>query len=327
MKKFFAYFFFIIFLTATLYGGIWYFCRSYFDRTVAINSPIPDFLMIAKNNQVTLLDFWSPVIQQIHGDTGDLPDLTAQSVIMYDLAENKIVYEKDPKVRHPMASLTKIMSAVIALDNPKPDDRYEVTKADIVTGDDMGVSVGEVYSLQDLLYGLILHSGNDAAETLANNYPGGRNAFIQAMNNKAKALGMVNTNYTNPSGLEGDGNQYTTTYDLLILTKYALEQYPLFAQVVSTGSYTIPQTSEHKEIALSNETNLVTSYPGVKGVKDGYTPEAGLCLVTYLDYGGHKIIGIILNSQNRRGEMKALLDYSLKTVNITPPPYNPEGNL
>jgi len=323
MKKFFAYFFSVIFLTTALFGGIWYFYRSYFDHSEQINSPIPDFLMLTKNNQVTLLDFWSPVVQQIQGDEGSLPDLTAQSVLMYDLTENKIIYEKDPNVRRPMASLTKIMTAVIALDTPKPDDRYMVTKADIVTGDAMGVSPGEVYTLQDLLYGLVLHSGNDAAETLASNYPGGRSAFIQAMNNKAKALGMVDTNYTNPSGLEGDGDQYTTTYDLLILTKYALEHYPLFAQVVSTGAYTIPADSDHKEIDLSNETNLVTSYPGVKGVKDGYTPEAGLCLVTYLDYDGQKIIGVILNSQDRRGEMKSLLDYSLKTVNITPPPYNP----
>jgi len=187
----------------------------------------------------------------------------------------------------------------------------------------MGVSPGETYSLEDLLYGLVLHSGNDAAEVLANNYPGGRTVFIKAMNDKAKALGMLNTHYSNPSGLQGDGIQYTTTYDLLIETKYALEHYPMFAQVVAAASYDMPATSNHKEIQLENETNLITSYPGVKGVKDGYTPEAGLCLVTYLDYGDHKIIGIILNSENRRDEMKNLLDYSLKTVSITPPPYTP----
>ena len=276
--------------------------------------------MLNKNNQVTLLDFWTPVVKT-QGSSGDLPDLTAQSVLMYDLTENKVLYEKDPNVPHPMASLTKIMTAVIAIENPKPDDEYAVTKADIVGSDSMGVNPGETYSLEDLLYGLVLHSGNDAAEVLANNYPGGREAFIEAMNNKAKALGMLNTHYSNPSGLQGDGEQYTTTYDLLILTKYALEHYPLFAQVVSTVSYDIPQTSDHAEIDLDNETNLLTTYPGVKGVKDGYTPEAGLCLVTYLDYGGHKIIGVILNSQNRRGEMKELLDYSLKSVGVTPPIY------
>lgn len=315
----------IVVLTTVFVTGFWYLYGSYFIRNYSINSPIPDFLMLDKNNQVTLLDFWTPVLQQVHGDTGPLNDLTAQSVLMYDLTENKILYEKDPDVRRPMASLTKIMTAIIAMENKKPNDKYNVVPADIVGQDSMGVSTGEVYDFQDLLYGMLLQSGNDAAEVFAHNYPGGRSAFITAMNNKAKALGMLNTHYTNPSGLQGDGDQYTTAYDLLVVTKYALQQYPEFARDVATATYNIPQTKTHKALTLSNETNLLTSYPGVEGVKTGYTPEAGLCLVTYLNYGGHKIIGIILNSQDRRGEMKQLLDYSLKTINITPPPYNPNG--
>lgn len=324
MKRFFSYFFAIIIITAAFAGGLWYYSNAYRSHSYTINAPIPDFLMLSKNNQVTLLDFWSPVVEKTHGDSGDLPDLTAQSVLMYDLTDNKILYQKDPNIKRPMASLTKIMTAIIALESPKPDDRYVVTQSDVVTGDAMGISPGEVYSLEDLLYGLILHSGNDAAETLANNYPGGRSAFVSAMNNKAKALGMLSTNYTNPSGLEGDGNQYTTTYNLLIATRYALDRYPFFTKVVSSATYTIPASSEHKEIDLSNETNLLTTYPGVEGVKTGYTPEAGLCLVTYLDYGGHRIVGVILNSQDRRNEMKKLLDYSLKSVDVTPPPVQDE---
>lgn len=248
MGKFFGYFFSIFFMTGILLVALGYFYGFSLTRAINVQSPIPDFLMLSKNNQVTLLDLWSPVVQQIHGDTGDLPDLTAQSVLMYDLTDNKILYEKDPNVRRPMASLTKIMTAIIALEAPKADDKYDVTNTDMVTGDDMGVSSGEVYDLQDLLYGLVLHSGNDAAETLANNYPGGRTAFIHAMNNKAKALGMLDTNYTNPSGLEGDGPQYTTTYDLLIATRYALEHYPLFAKVVASSAYTIPRQVNTKKL-------------------------------------------------------------------------------
>lgn len=321
--KFLSYLFSVVILTAFFIFGMWYLYGTDFIRNYSLNSPIPDFLMINKNNQVTILDFWTPVLQQVHGDTGSLSNLTAESVLMYDLTENKILYEKNPGDRRPMASLTKIMTAIIALDDKKTNDKYYVTSADIVGQDSMGVSPGEIYDFTDLLHGLLLPSGNDAAEVFANNYPGGRYAFINAMNNKAKALGMFNTHYTNPSGLQGDGDQYTTTYDLLILTKYALETYPAFADTVSSATYDISKTNTHKAISLANETNLLTSYPGVMGVKTGYTPEAGLCLVTYLNYGGQKIIGIILNSQNRRGEMKQLLDYSLKTVNITPPPYNP----
>jgi D-alanyl-D-alanine carboxypeptidase len=221
-----------------------------------------------------------------------------------------------------MASLTKIMTAIISLDNKRGDDRYVVKPQALVGEDSMGLSVGEVLRFDDLLYGLMLPSGNDAAEVLAEDYPQGRGAFVKAMNDKAKSMGLIDTQYSNPSGLQGDGVQHTTAYDLLVITRFALENYPQFANVVSTGSVTIPETTEHKEYELANETNLLTTYPGVKGVKTGYTPEAGLCLVTYIDFGGHKMIGILLNSENRRGEMKQLLDASLKSFGLTPPPYS-----
>jgi D-alanyl-D-alanine carboxypeptidase len=321
MKKFLLYSCSIILLTGIIALSLWYGARPYFIQEKDEISPIPDFLMLSKNKEVTLLDLWSPVIQIIHGSEGDAPSLTAQSVLMYDLSTNKILYEKDAGERHAMASLTKIMTAIIALEHQRSDDQYVVASSDIVGEDSMGVSDGEILSFEELLYGLMLPSGNDAAEVFANNYPHGRQSFIQAMNDKAKALGLTNTRFSNPSGLQGDGEQYTTTYDLLVITRYALEHYPLFAKVVATATYDIPETNKHKAFSLVNETNLLTSYPGVKGVKTGYTPEAGLCLITYLDYEGHQIIGIILNSQNRRGEMKELLDYSLKRIDIIPPPF------
>ncbi len=185
----------------------------------------------------------------------------------------------------------------------------------------MGLTEGEVLTLEELLYGLILPSGNDAAEVLAHNYKDGRKGFIKAMNNKSKALGIKDTNFTNPSGLEGDGEQYSTPYDLMVMTHYALSNFPLFAKVVATYELTIEGNQNHKAYYLINETNLISSYPGVKGVKNGYTPEAGFCLVTYLDYRGNKIIAVILGSENRRQEMKDLLDYSLKSIGTAPPPH------
>src|SRR5579863_4219355 len=98
--KFFSYLFSVLVVTAVLFSGIWYYYSSEFVHSISIHSPIPDFLMINKNNQVTLLDFWTPVVAKTQGSMGDLPDLTAQSVLMYDLADNKILYEKDPDVRH-----------------------------------------------------------------------------------------------------------------------------------------------------------------------------------------------------------------------------------
>lgn len=222
-----------------------------------------------------------------------------------------------------MASLTKIMTAIIALENKKEDDTYIVNNEDLVGEDSMGLTAGEQLSQKELLYGLLLTSGNDAAEVLAANYQdGGRRGFIKAMNDKARALGLTDTIFSNPSGLQGDGEQHTTAYDLLVITKYALTNFPLFSKIVSTPEFDLPETSTHKAYTLISETNLLTTYPGVRGVKTGYTPEAGLCLVTYLDYGGHKIIGIILNSENRRGEMKDLLDQALRNLGIDPPPYS-----
>jgi D-alanyl-D-alanine carboxypeptidase len=138
------------------------------------------------------------------------------------------------------------------------------------------------------------------------------------MNRKAEYLGLTDTHFTNPSGLEGDGKQYSTAVDLLVMTRYALQKKE-FSDVAATYEYDIAATDKHKEYHLYNETNLLTTYPGVKGVKTGYTYEAGLCLVSYLDYEGHQIIAIVLNAQNRRQEMKDLLDYSLKVLGVKPP--------
>lgn len=320
--KYLSYFSSVLLLSVLVVLIAWIFNASISQKISAVKSPLPDFLTIANNKQVSILDFWLPTIEKSEGREA-VPDLTAKSILMYDLNSGRTLYERDAKKRMPMASLTKIMTAIIALENKKPDDRYIVNSSAIVGENSMGVSAGEIFTLEDLLYGLILPSGNDAAEVLAGNYPGGRGAFITAMNNKAKALGLTDTNFTNPTGLQGDGEQYTTAYDLLVMTRYAIENFPQFIQVTSTYEYYIPPTQEHKEFYLYNETNLLTSYEGVKGVKLGYTPEAGLCLVTYIEYDGHKVLGVLLNSEKRREEMRALLDYSLTTLGSTPPPYTP----
>jgi len=319
-KNSMKYFFQIVILSAVFTALFWYFVPfQKFSSTFV--DPLPDFLTLSKNDQVRLLDIWIPFVDKANSQSLNGSDITAESVLIYDTTDNKTLFEKNPREKLPMASLTKIMTAIVSLENKRSDNKYVVYKRDLVGEDSMGLSEGESLTFEELLYGLMLPSGNDAAETLADNYPQGRSAFIKAMNDKAKSLGLSDTHYDNPSGLQGDGVQFTTAYDLLVITRYALDTFPLFAQVVSTPYFTIPSTSTHKAYELYNETNLLTTYPGVKGVKTGYTPEAGLCLVTYIDYGDHKIIGVILNSENRRGEMKTLLDHSLEQLNITPPPF------
>jgi len=291
------------------------------SKKVTLFSPLPSYLTNFENRQVSTIDIWTPILEYFEGEILP-PPLTAKSALLYDLTNKKALYNKNSKEKLPMASLTKIMTAIIALENRKEDDKYIVKKEHLVGENSMGIEAGEVLSLEELLYGLILNSGNDAGEVIANNFEGGRTEFIKAMNQKAKSLGLSNTNFTNPSGLEGDGEQYSTTFDLLIMTNFALTNFPEFRKTVATVEYNIPKTTTHKAYYLYNETSLLTTYPGVKGVKLGFTPEAGYSMITYLEYKGFRILGILLNSQNRREEMKSLLDHGLKLLGVEPPPHS-----
>jgi D-alanyl-D-alanine carboxypeptidase (penicillin-binding protein 5/6) len=292
-----------------------------YQKSKDVASPLPDFLSRNDNSEVSSLDMWLPSIFSFFDTSDDIPVLSAKSALVYDLTTEKTIYEKNADEKLPMASITKLMTVIVAIDHRKKDDRYVVYPEALVGENVMGLTEGEVMTLENLLYGVFMYSGNDAAETLAMNTMD-RDEFIDTMNKKGKAIGLRNTNFTNPTGLQGDGNQYTTAYDLLVLSKYAVENYPQIIKASSTPEHVIAGTDSHGTYELYNQLNLVTTYPGVKGLKDGYTPEAGLCLITYLDYEGHEIIGIILGSENRRDEMKSLLDYSLNQQGVKPPPHS-----
>jgi len=295
-----------------------YFFYSYeVSKNKTFASPIPEFLVKKENSEVYSLDMWLPTLFGFF-ESNDVPQISAKSVLVYDITDEKMIYENNASKKLPMASITKLMTAIVAIDHKKKSDEYVVFPDALVGENVMGLSEGEVLSLEKLLYGVFMYSGNDAAEALALNTMD-RDDFIETMNKKAKAIGMTDTNFTNPTGLEGDGNQHSTAYDLLILSKYAVTNYPEIIKASSTPEIFIEATDDHYAYDMYNQLNLITTYPGVKGLKDGYTPEAGLCLITYLDYEGHKIIGIILGSENRRQEMKDLLDYSLKQQGIEPP--------
>ena len=320
MKRFWIIYFLVVIFLGISSGVLFLGNPFSMDAKQVINSPLPDFLTRFKNNQVSTLGLWFPYFDKVLGGSIEKPEISAKSALTYDLTTNRVIFSKNQDERLPIASLTKVMTAIVALENKKPDDKYVVKKSDLVGENSMGLTENEILTLEDLLYGLILMSGNDAAETIADNYSMGRSGFITAMNDKTKSLGLKNTNFTNPSGLEGDGDQYSTAEDLLVITKYAMN-FPLFAKVAETFEYSIPYSFEHKAFYLQNETNLLTSYPGVKGIKTGFTPEAELCLITYLEHENHRIIGVLLGSSNRREEMKELLDYSIKVLGSKPPPH------
>lgn len=312
---------FLLFLYLILVPSSLYYLYKNDNKNITILSPLPFFSQKVLSSTTT--GFWQPKIDKVY-DTGvKKPEITAESAMSYDLTTDKLLFSKNINKRLPIASLTKIMTAIVALENEGVDKQIKVSKQAAEVGEDsMGLSEDEVLTLKDLLFGLVLHSGNDAAEAIANDSKVGRNNFIYLMNRKAENLGLADTHFTNPSGLEGDGTQYSTAYDLLVMTRFAIINLKDFVPITSTYYYSIPQTPEHKAYDLYNETNLITSYPGVKGVKTGFTNEAGYCLVTYFEHGNHKIIAVLLNSDNRRQEMKDLLDYSLKTLGEKPPPHS-----
>lgn len=313
-------------ITAAL--GILFFSYVYI-QDIQVNgfktilSPIPQIVekSLASNSKNTY-QYWRPSTTRIVPFKIEEPKLSALSALSYDLSSDTLLYSKNTTQQMPMASLTKIMTAIVVAENMDMKSQITISKHAATIGENvMGLTEGEKVTVEDLLYGLILESGNDAAEALADGSPFGRDEFIHVMNARAEQLGIINTRFTNPSGLNGDGRQYTTAIDLLTMARYALS-FPEIAKVSATLSYELPQSATHKAYSIPNLTNLMTSYPGVKGLKTGYTDEAGMCLVTYLEYKGHRIIGVLLNSADRRGEMKELLDYSLRSLGETPPKHS-----
>lgn len=307
---------FTVFIFFVVLFGIYLYANSGSEEK-NIFSPIPE---VFKNfgSTASSASFFTPQTTPIVSNVKK-PDIQAKGALSYDLTSDKLIYAKNIDKKLPIASLTKVMTALIALEEKSETDILEVTKNAASVGENsMGLTKGEKLTVKELLYGLFLHSGNDAAETLAQASVLGRENFIYRMNKKAEELGLSNTHFTNPSGLEGDGEQYGTALDLLVIAKHAVDKTTI-KEVAKEYYKFIPFSSTHKAFELYNETNLLTTYPGVKGLKTGYTEEAGLCLITYLEYEGHRIIAVILNSPSRREEMIQILDYSLKALGVTPP--------
>lgn len=246
--------------------------------------------------------------------TYNQPEIAGVSGILVDINTGNILFEKDSEEKRPIASLVKIMTAVVAIEHARADDKFYISsKAGTIGENSMGVDAGETYLLEELLYGLFLHSGNDAAYAIAENVAGNSERFTEWMNIKAEELGLENTYFADPSGL--NNNSYSTPADLVKLTKYALK-FDVIKKVGSTLEMELTGEN-HKYIYLYNQTNLLSTYPGVKGLKTGYTDEAGLCLVTYAENDGQEVVGVVLDSIDRKGDMILMLDHGFSTLGVS----------
>lgn len=234
------------------------------------------------------------------------PILSAQAVLAIDANSGVTLFEKNADNPVLPASTTKIVTALVTLDNYSLDEVITVGKVS-VEGQKMGLIKGEQLTVHNLLYGLLVYSANDAAEVLAENFPGGRDAFISAMNEKAKELHLENTKFYNPTGLDGNGH-VTTAKDLVRISRVAMQN-SIFAEIVSTQEKVVKSEDGKIVHHLTNINELLGKVPGVMGIKTGWTENARENLVTYLERNNHKIYIAVLGSQDRFGETKELIDW------------------
>jgi serine-type D-Ala-D-Ala carboxypeptidase (penicillin-binding protein 5/6) len=248
-----------------------------------------------------------PAIEVVNGNiTYKVPYINATAAIVLDVKSGRVLYEKNARIKKSIASTTKIMTAIIAIENGNLEDEVIISKrAANVSGSSIDLRQGEKIKLGDLLYGLMLNSGNDAAVAIAEHIGGSVENFAFMMNKKAEVLGALDTNYRSPHGLDLP-DQYCTAYDLALITKYALSN-KIFSKIVATKSINIANRN------LYNTNEMLSIYPGADGVKTGYTGQAGRCLVTSVTKNNWKLISIVLNcpTRNIRAQSsKDILDYA-----------------
>mgnify|MGYP004558361391 FL=1 len=227
----------------------------------------------------------------------DFPTINSRAYIVLDRKSNTVILGKNHNQRKKMASTTKIMTSLVVIENCNLSDTVEISKkAGGTGGSRLGLKTGDKITVNDLLYGLMLCSGNDAAVALAEHVAGSINNFSELMNNKALELGLTNTHFITPHGLDAD-EHYTTAYELAILSNYALKN-ETFAKIVGTKEYTITINNNVKTIRNTNE--LLGNLNGVYGIKTGFTNGANRCLVTACKRGDIDIICVVLGADTKK---------------------------
>lgn len=241
--------------------------------------------------------------------------VTAQAGILVDLDTRQVLWARGEHARRAPASLTKLMTATVALDHAWLD--RSVTVPDTAVGvepDVMGLSAGEVVTVRELLYGLFLDSGNDAAETLAQTLLP-RDRFLADMNARARAWGLRETSYSNPSGLDADGLR-SSAYDLAVVAAHVEVEHPELMEIAGTRERSIPGTAQHKAFDPYNLNKLLWTYPGATGLKTGFTDDAGGCVIGTATRNGRHLVAVVLGSAIFFTDAARLLDYGFAVADI-----------
>ncbi len=241
------------------------------------------------------------------------PDIKAKAGILIDGMTGKVLYNKNGEEQRYPASTTKIMSLIVALEHGNLDDIVTASnRAANTEGSSLWLTEGEQLPLHDLLYGIMLISGNDATVAVAEHISGSVENFAKLMTEKAHAIGANDTHFANSSGLP-DPNHFTTAHDLARITAYGYKK-PLFAEIVSTKHKVIPWAGKEFGRELYNEDRMLWLYEGGNGVKTGYTDLAGRCLVSGAKRNEMQLIAVVLDSETMWDDSIALLDFGFSQV-------------
>lgn len=241
----------------------------------------------------------------------EAPAISAQSAVLLSADTGEVLYENNAKEKLPMASTTKIMTALIALEemetigNPVIEMTFEMVA---VEGSSMGLQVGDRLTLEGIVTGMMLASGNDAANTIALYIGGSAEGFAEKMNRRAQEIGMTNTHFVTASGLDDD-KHYSTAYDMALLAAEALKN-KKFKEICATEKTTVTFESPEKTVWYTNHNKMLGQYSGCIGVKTGYTKKSGRCLVSAAERDGMTVIAVTLNAPDDWNDHTYMLDYS-----------------
>ncbi len=254
-----------------------------------------------------------------HGQTAvarSVDFCSAKSMIVMETMHNRVLYSKNENEKLPMASTTKIVSALTVIENCDDLDKLVTVpkSATLVEGSSIYLKAGEQLTIKQLLYGLMLQSGNDSAETLALEIGGTIEHFAELMNETALKCGATSSHFVTPHGLD-DKEHYTTAHDLALITSYALKN-PVFKQIVSAKSFVIKQTEHNSARTLVNKNKLLTSLEGCIGVKTGYTRKSGRCLVSACERDGMQVVCVVLNDRPMFEDSEKLLEQAFKEYKL-----------
>jgi len=240
-------------------------------------------------------------------EEGEQVGSTAKAAVLIERSTGRVLLEHNASEELPMASTTKVMTALLAMERGNPDDVVTVSRnAYGVPGTSIYLGLGEKLTLRDLLYGLLLASGNDAAVAIAEHIGGDVATFCSMMTERAAELGCTHTVFSTPHGLPGE-NHHTTAKELALIAREAMK-HELFREIVSTRRASIPWEGRSYQRILNNKNRLLADYEGATGIKTGYTRAAGRCLVFGAQREGMEVIGVVLNCGDWFDEAARLMD-------------------